>query len=145
MSTRKIPNRKVLTRPLPPRVEDVNDLLARIKSHGEKICYKYYEDGKLKEMTYTEVYSMVRQVAAAFNKLDLVGKRVAVIGDTSPQWLCTYMGALTAGTIKHTYHVLRGAMDKAVQAGLIHRSPCAGIQLPKGEKKKPVIYDETQV
>ncbi len=52
---------------------------------------------------------------------------------------------LTAGTIKHTYHVLRGAMDKAVQAGLIHRSPCAGIQLPKGEKKKPVIYDETQI
>ena len=52
---------------------------------------------------------------------------------------------LTAGTIKHTYHVLRGAMDKAVQAGLIHRSPCAGIQLPKGEKKKPVIYDEVQI
>ena len=52
---------------------------------------------------------------------------------------------LTAGAIKHTYHVLRGAMDKAVQAGLIHRSPCAGIQLPKGEKKKPVIYDETQI
>ena len=52
---------------------------------------------------------------------------------------------LTAGTIKHTYHVLRGAMDKAVQAGLIHRSPCTGIQLPKGEKKKPVIYDETQI
>ena len=52
---------------------------------------------------------------------------------------------LTAGTIKHTYHVLRGAMDKAVQAGLIHRSPCSGIQLPKGEKKKPVIYDETQI
>ena len=99
MSTKKVPNRKVLTRPLPPRVEDVNDLLACIKSHGEKICYKYFEDGKLKEMPYTEVYSTVRQVAAAFNKLGLVGKRVAVIGDTSPQWLCTYMGALTAGTI----------------------------------------------
>ena len=52
---------------------------------------------------------------------------------------------LSAATIKHTYHVLRGAMDKAVQAGLIHRSPCAGIQLPKGEKKKPVIYDEMQI
>lgn len=52
---------------------------------------------------------------------------------------------LSAATIKHTYHVLRGAMDKAVQAGLIHRSPCTGIQLPKGEKKKPVIYDETQI
>ena len=52
---------------------------------------------------------------------------------------------LSAATIKHTYHVLRGAMDKAVQAGLIHRSPCTGIQLPRGEKKKPVIYDEVQI
>lgn len=52
---------------------------------------------------------------------------------------------MSAATIKHTYHVLRGAMDKAVQAGIILRSPCVGIQLPKGEKKKPVIYDETQI
>ena len=52
---------------------------------------------------------------------------------------------MTAATIKHTYHVLRGAMDKAVQAGIIHRSPCVGIQLPKGEKKKPVIYSEVQI
>lgn len=98
MST-KLPNRKVLTRPLPPHLEDVNDLLACIKSHGNKICYKYYEQGELKEMDYQAVYAMVHQVAAAFDKLGFVGKRVAVIGDTSPQWLCTYMGALAAGTI----------------------------------------------
>ena len=42
---------------------------------------------------------------------------------------------LTAATIKHTYHVLRGAMDKTVLAGIILRTPCTGIILPKGEKK----------
>lgn len=52
---------------------------------------------------------------------------------------------LTAATIKHTYHVLRGAMEKAVLAGIILRTPCTGIILPKGEKKKPVIYDEVQI
>ncbi len=97
MST-KIPNRKRMIRNL-PHIWDINDLLDCIKSHGDKTCYKYFEQGKLKEMNYQEVYAMVHQVAAAFQKLGLVGKRVAVIGDTSPQWICTYMGALASGTI----------------------------------------------
>ncbi|MBQ8408651.1 MAG: AMP-binding protein [Clostridia bacterium] len=98
MSTTKVPNRKRMIRNL-PHVWDVNDLLDLIKSHGDKVCYKYFEQGALKEMTYAEVYRTIHQVAAAFDKLELVGKRVAVIGDTSPQWLCTYVGALASGTV----------------------------------------------
>ena len=52
---------------------------------------------------------------------------------------------MSAATIKHTYHVLKGAMDKAVLAGIIPRSPCQGIMLPKGEKKAAVVYDEQQI
>lgn len=52
---------------------------------------------------------------------------------------------LSAATIKHTYHVLKGAMDKAVIVGIIARSPCASIMLPKGQKKQAVIYDEEQI
>ena len=94
----KLPNRKRVSNNI-PKIWDINDLLECIQGHGDKICYKYFEGGKVKEMTYNEVHAMVNQVAAAFDKLELVGKRVAVIGDTSPQWLCTYMGALAAGTV----------------------------------------------
>lgn len=52
---------------------------------------------------------------------------------------------MSAATIKHAYHVLKGAMDKAVLAGIIPRSPCQGIMLPKGEKKAAVVYDEQQI
>ena len=52
---------------------------------------------------------------------------------------------MAAATIKHSYHVLKGAMDKAVLAGIIPRSPCAGIMLPKGQKKAAVIFDEVQI
>ena len=52
---------------------------------------------------------------------------------------------MAAATIKHAYHVLKGAMDKAVLAGIIYRSPCTGIMLPKGQKKQAVIYDEKQI
>lgn len=52
---------------------------------------------------------------------------------------------MSAATIKHTYHVLKGALDKAVQAGIIPVTPCNGIALPKGQKKQAVVYDEEQI
>ena len=52
---------------------------------------------------------------------------------------------LSAATVKHVYHVLKGAMDKAVLAGIILRSPCVGITLPKGRKKAAIIYDEDEI
>lgn len=52
---------------------------------------------------------------------------------------------MSAATVKHVYHVLKGSMDKAVLAGIIPRSPCIGIMLPKGQKKPPVVYDEEQI
>lgn len=52
---------------------------------------------------------------------------------------------MSAATVKHAYHVLKGAMDKAVLAGIIHRSPCIGVMMPKGSKKPPVVYDEAQI
>lgn len=51
---------------------------------------------------------------------------------------------MSAATIKHSFHVLKGAMDKAVQVGIIPQSPCNGIALPKGQKRAAIIYDEEQ-
>ena len=52
---------------------------------------------------------------------------------------------MSAATVKHAYHVLKGSMDKAVLAGIIPRTPCTGIMLPKGQKKPAVVYDEAQI
>lgn len=52
---------------------------------------------------------------------------------------------MSATTIKHAFHVLRGAMDKAVKNRIIPSSPCDGVTLPKGEKKEAVIYDQKQI
>lgn len=52
---------------------------------------------------------------------------------------------MSAATVKHVYHVLKGSMDKAVLAGIVPRNPCVSIMLPKGQKKPPVVYDEEQI
>ncbi len=94
----QLPNRKPLKRPN-PQVNNVNDLLDYFASHGDKVVYKYFENNKLKEMTYAEFHRLACQISAAFTEMGLAGKRAAVIGDTSPQWLATYVGALAAGTV----------------------------------------------
>ena len=52
---------------------------------------------------------------------------------------------LSAATIRHAYNLLSPAMDKAVDAGILAKSPCTRISLPKGEKKEAVVYDEEQM
>ena len=52
---------------------------------------------------------------------------------------------MSAKTIKHCYHVLKGSMDKAVLAEIINRSPCTGVMLPKGKKKPAVVYCESDI
>lgn len=82
-----------------PKVWDVNDLLERLELHADRVAYKYFEGTELKEMTYSEFHELVTNVAAGLTSLGLSGKRVAVIGETSPQWLSTYVGALAAGCV----------------------------------------------
>lgn len=82
-----------------PRAMDVLDHLEIIARHGDKIMYRYFEGKELKEITYAQFCIQVHEVAAGFNAMGLAGEKVVVIGDTSPQWLTTYLAALAAGCV----------------------------------------------
>ena len=97
---------------VPPRASDVLDLLEQIADHGDRVAYRYYVGKDIKVMTYGELYTMVDECAAAFDAMGLKGMRVAVIGDTSPQWICTYLAALAAGCVAVP-------MDKELDVGEI--------------------------
>lgn len=91
-------NRKRIERVAPSAV-DMLDLVRQLGTHGDKIAYKYYVGKEIKSLTYVEVQTMVHECAAAFDSMGLKGQRVAVIGDTSPQWITTYMAAMSAGCV----------------------------------------------
>ncbi len=79
---------------------DMRGLLSNLSEHGDKIVYRYYSDPKtISDMTYTEYVNTVRRIAAGFDKLALTGKRIAVIGDTSPFWVASYMAAIASGSV----------------------------------------------
>lgn len=51
---------------------------------------------------------------------------------------------MAAASVRHIYQIVKSAMDKAVLAGVISRSPCIGVILPKGKPKEAVIYNEQE-
>ena len=91
-------NRVRMNQPI-PRASDILDLIEQIGDHGDRVAYRYYVGKEIKVMTYGELHTMVYECAAGFDAMGLKGKRVAVIGDTSPQWIGTYLAALAAGCI----------------------------------------------
>ena len=91
-------NRPLLKR-IVPRACDILDLIEQLADHGDKIAYRYYVGKEIKDMTYMQLHDNVCAAAAAFDTMGLKGQRVAVIGDTSPQWITTYMAALASGCV----------------------------------------------
>lgn len=82
-----------------PKLWDVRDLCEVIDSHKDRTVFRWLEGGTEKSMDYASFSDMIRRCAAGFTKLGLVGEKVVIIGETSPEWLCTYIGALAAGCV----------------------------------------------
>ena len=98
MSTTKLLNKKKIQRDF-PKTWDVNDLLERVQFHGDKVLYKYFVGKEVKEMTYAEFYAYVKNISAGITAKGLCGKKIAVIGETSPEWLATYVACLASGAV----------------------------------------------
>ncbi len=92
-------NRRRMERVM-PHVWDVTDLCDIIEKHGSRTAFRYFENSQVvNTMTYAEFGVAIRETAAAFQAMGLVGEKIVVIGDTSPQWLATYLAALASGCV----------------------------------------------
>lgn len=78
---------------------DVQGLLSVMGDYREKNLFCYDKKGVSCEVTYGEFIDSVQQMAAGLSTYNLADKRVAVIGETSPEWLRTYMAVLAAGGV----------------------------------------------
>lgn len=76
------------------------DLVTHFVGFGDKLAFRYFTDSKtIAELTYTEFAEMIRVEAAGLTALGLNGKRIAIIGETSPQWITTYLATVTTGGV----------------------------------------------
>ncbi len=79
---------------------DMRTLLSIAEAHRERILFRYYADPKtVADMTYTEYTTIARRFAAGITALGLKGKRIAIIGETSPFWVAAYEAAIASGCV----------------------------------------------
>ncbi len=109
------------------RVSDVNDFCRVIAKHGDRVLYSYFDKKRqLHDMSYQEFYTTVLRTAAGLTEMGYAGKKIAIIGETSPDWVASYLAVMATGGIaipldkELAIDVIEGFMEMAEADALIY-------------------------
>ncbi len=97
-------NAKIINKPkdvrLYERVMDVKDFCRVLAKHSDKVLFTYFDKKRnLHDITYGEFLIKAKSLAAALTKRGYAGKRIAIIGETSVNWMASYIAILSVGGI----------------------------------------------
>ncbi len=72
----------------------------KIREHGEKPMFKYYgKKGEILELDHYEFSDLVHRQIAGLISCGLSDKRIAIIGETSPEWFASFVAIIAAGGV----------------------------------------------
>ena len=80
-------------------VNNIKEFVEVIKSHGDKTLYRWLEGTEYTSDTYREFYDMIISIAKGYQKAGIAGKRIAIIGETSVEWVASYIATLASGGV----------------------------------------------
>ena len=81
------------------KVHSIKEYLAVLEGHGDKTLYRWLEAREYKSNTYTEFVALIKSIAKGIEANSLSGKRIAVIGETSVEWVASYLAILASGGV----------------------------------------------
>ncbi len=116
-------------------IESLRELYSKgATSHGDKVLFRYHsKDGNIDTVTYSQFKIKTDRIAAGFDAMGLTGKRVAIIGETSPEWFSTYLAIVSTGGVAIP-------MDKELVideiANFLNRSEASAIVFSRSFNKK---------
>ncbi len=65
-----------------------------------KVLFRYFDrEGNLEEITYGAFFEKVEKIIASIKEKNLVGKRIAIIGENCPEWIEFFCAAIAAGCV----------------------------------------------
>ena len=94
-------NRKKTQRLYTPQF-NVCDYVANLEKHGDNVAYAWFghdAERTLHELTYRELAGNVKKLAAGLCAEGMGGARIALCGETSPEWVTTYLAILLSGGV----------------------------------------------
>lgn len=72
----------------------------KLGKFGDRTAYRYFDrQHNLLSLTYRNLSAKFLQQAAGYKAVGLAGKRIAIIGETSVEWVSSYVAAIAAGGI----------------------------------------------
>ena len=108
-------------------VYDIRSMIANTASRlPEKDYLVYKRGGGLESLTYEGLEERVRALSEAFLEMGLGGESIAVIGETSPEWIISYLATIIIGGVVVP-------LDKELSADAI-------IGFAKKAKCKAIVY-----
>ena len=78
------------------KLQGFADLLPVLEARGDRTLFKYPVGKEFVSLSNADFATMIRRTAAGLHAIGLGGKRVAIIGETSPEWVASYL-AIVAG------------------------------------------------
>ena len=95
----RMSNRKKTERIFTP-VISMKHFCEKINDHGDKIALAFYDSSRaLHELTYSDFSSLIKKEAAGLASLGFQNKRIAIIGETSPEWVASYVAIIASGNV----------------------------------------------
>lgn len=81
-------------------ITSIRDLAEKIALFGDKTLFRRFDSRKnLEDISYKDFSLMIRRAAAGLEESGLGGKRIAVVGETSPEWVASYVAAIALGGV----------------------------------------------
>ena len=109
------------------RVNDSTDFCRNIRKHGDRVAYTYFDKNKqLCDITYDQLYRKILKTAAGLTDAGYAGKRIAIIGETSVEWISAYLAVLCIGGVaipmdkELEISVIEGFLETAEADGIFY-------------------------
>ena len=82
-----------------PEVSSFKALIKICEERGDKVAFKYPVGKSFETLSYGDFAREITAIAAGLSALGLSGKRIAVIGETSHQWVASYLATVASGGV----------------------------------------------
>ena len=80
------------------KVANIGQYLSSLEKFSDHVMYVWKDSSVLHEMKFGEFLTLVRQLMHGFaDTFGSSGKRIAVIGETSPYWVASYLAIIASG------------------------------------------------
>ncbi|HHW24579.1 MAG TPA: AMP-binding protein [Clostridiales bacterium] len=83
------------------KIADLRELVyVSAKTHGDRPYLRFRRDGEDFSLSFVGLQKMMERLGTAFLNLGIRdGAKVAVIGETSPEWIATYLATVNSGNV----------------------------------------------